>query len=366
MKSSICFFNTIKSWGGGEKWHFEMATFLASKNYDVHFITSKKSNLANKLKKTSVKTFFVDVDNLSFLNIVKVNKVAKYLRVNNLKVVVINSSQDMKLGGLAAKKAKVSHIIYRRGSAIPIKNSLVNRYFFSKIITNVIANSLDTKKTVNANANLFPNDKIYLLRNGIDLESYNYNESVFNERRNSEKIILGNLGRLVKQKNQLFLVEVANELKNQEINFHLVIGGSGGLQKELELKIAEYNLKENVSLEGFIKVPEVFFKKIDVFLLSSLWEGFGYVIAEAMLFKKPVIAFNCSSNPELITTNENGFLTQKNNVKEFVDKIKYLANNAELRKSFGENGQQKIVNEYDSKLIKEQFLKYINSLAYEA
>lgn len=361
MKKSICFFNTIKKWGGGEKWHFEMASFLSSKNYDVHFIASKGGVLAEKLENTTIKTFFIDVKNFTFLNSVKVNKTANYLKTNKLQVVIINSSQDMKFGGLAAKKASVTHIIYRRGSAIPISKSIINRYFFSNIVTNVIANSIETKKTINEKGFLFPKSKIFVLRNGIETQVYLDAATLKKHKRLDNKIILGNIGRLVKQKNQLFLIEVAKKLKDKNINFELRIGGEGRLREKIENKIAAYQLEKRVILEGFVKRPEIFLDSIDVFLLPSLWEGFGYVIAEAMLLKKPIIAFNISSNPELVTNNKHGYLTKNNDVEDFTKKIIYLINNPQIREEMGILGSKKIVEEYDAKIIRAKFENYLNS-----
>lgn len=361
MKKTICFFNTIKKWGGGEKWHFEMACFLVSKNYNVHFITSKKSVLASKLEQTTIKTYFVDVKNFSFLNTIKVNKTATYLKENKIDIVIINSSQDMKLGGLASKKANVKHIIYRRGSAIPIKNSFVNRYFFANVITAIIANSEATKQTINTNYKLFSENKIFVLRNGIDTRCFLSNTSKI-KKQDKSRIILGNLGRLVNQKNQLFLIDVAKHLKKKNIHFQLLIGGEGKLKSKLESKIAAYQLQDEVVLEGFINNSEDFLNKLDIFLLSSLWEGFGYVIAEAMLCKKPVIAFDVSSNPELVIHNKNGFLTIPNHVNDFTEKIIHLINDSEKRKIMGEFGFQKIVNEYDSNIIRKQFEIYLATL----
>lgn len=359
---NICFFNTIKKWGGGEKWHFEMALFLASKNFNVHFITSKNSVLSNKLKGSIIKTYFIDVKNFSFLNIIKVNKTTKYLEENNIEIVIINSSQDMKFGGLASKKAGVKHIIYRRGSAIPIKKSFINRYFFSNVITGIIANSEATKKTINTNYKLFDSRKIFVLRNGIDTQSYLKDLQQVKEKKRHSKIILGNLGRLVHQKNQLFLIDVAFELKKQNIPFQLIIGGEGRLKEKLVNKIKSLHLEKEIILEGFVDTPSLFFNKIDIFLLSSLWEGFGYVIAEAMLFKKPVIAFNSSSNPELVTANKNGFLCKPNDLNDFTKKTVRLIKDKDIRRKMGDFGFKKIIEEYDSHIIREKFINYINQL----
>lgn len=58
----------------------------------------------------------------------------------------MNFSADIKTAGPAAKLAGVARIIYRRGSAIPIKNSLLNRFLFKRVLTDIIANSEATKK----------------------------------------------------------------------------------------------------------------------------------------------------------------------------------------------------------------------------
>jgi glycosyltransferase involved in cell wall biosynthesis len=359
---TICFFNSIETWGGGEKWHFEMATYTSTQNYNVLFYLNEKSVLNNKINNDNVKKAFIKVGNFSYLNFLKVNKVAKIFKDEAVDVIVINSSQDMKFAGLAAKKAGVKNIIYRRGSAIPIKNTFINRYFFSNVITNILANSFATKDTINAKKiNLFPKDKITVIPNGIETQKFLENFYSIKEV-NNEIFTLGNLGRLVKQKNQFFLLDVASELKKQNFKFKMIIGGEGKLKESLIEKSKKLHLENEVEFAGFVKNPKLFMSKLDVFLLSSLWEGFGYVIAEAMLCKKPVVAFNVSSNPELVVENENGFLTDVNDVTAFVNKIKELKTDKNLVSEFGKNGKNKIVTEFDAVLIRKRFKKYIDSL----
>lgn len=359
---TICFFNSIETWGGGEKWHFEMATYSSSQNDNVLFYLNKKSVLNEKLKIDNLKKEYIEVSNFTYLNFFKVNKVASVLKDAAVDVIVINSSQDMKFAGLAARKAGVKNIVYRRGSAIPIKNSFINRWFFSNIITNILANSNSTKQTINVlNKNIFPESKITVIPNGINTAKFLEEKNKLITKQN-KVLTLGNLGRLVKQKNQVFLLEVAKELKKQKIDFKLVIGGEGKLMDFLLKKRTEYNLEKEVDFVGFVDKPVEFMSKIDVFLLSSLWEGFGYVIAEAMLCEKPVIAFNASSNPELVSENENGFLTKVNDVNLFVDKIKLLNNNSELILNLGKNGKNKIVSEFDAAISREKFRAYLESI----
>ena len=63
-----------------------------------------------------------------------------------------------------------------------------------------------------------------------------------------------------------------------------------------------------IGFVGFLADMAPFWRDIDLFALSSLWEGFGYVLAEAMLARKPLLAFDCNSMPELVKPGLNGCL----------------------------------------------------------
>lgn len=75
--------------------------------------------------------------------------------------------------------------------------------------------------------------------------------------------------------------------------------------------------------------------KIDVFVSTAIWEGFGFVLAEAMVAKKPVLAFDMSSNPELVINGENGYLIPPQDIPFFTDKLLGLINDPLLRNKMG-------------------------------
>lgn len=357
---TICFFNPTKSWGGGEKWHYEMSVYLHSLGFKVLVIVSPGSALSTKLFAKGIPQEEIKVSNFSFLNFNKVQRVISFFKKHYVFKVVMNSSKDMKLGGLAAKKAGIERIIYRRGSAIPIKNSFVNRYFFKNVLTDVLANSEATKETINSlNKNLFPKDKIKVIPNGINVKAFDKIVHKPMYQKQNDKFVIGNLGRMVYQKNQSFLIDVALELKKRNLNFKLLIGGDGKLRDEIENKVKILGLENEVVLLGFIEIPKNFMMSIDVFLLSSRWEGFGYVLAEAMLCKKPAIAFNISSNSQLIEQGLNGFLTEPNNINEFCDKLEFLMNSTEKINEMGAYGRNKIENEFTSAIIQEKVKNYL-------
>jgi len=350
---NICFFNTAKAWGGGEKWHLEISTFLHRKGYAVIVFAHVKSELIKRLKENKVPCIGISISNLSFINPVQHLKLTSKFLELNISTIILNLSSDVKIAGFCAKKAGIKRIIYRRGSAIPIKNSFLNRYYFKNVLTDVLANSLATKKTINANNKaLFKKEKIEVIYNGIEIKPMVENQS-------SSIFTIVNLGRLEYQKNQIFLIELASELKQRGLKFKLIIGGEGSLRKNLEETVQRLDVTNEVELPGFIEKPLKFINKADIFVLPSLWEGFGYVLAEAALCKKPIVAFDISSNPELVLDNRSGYLTKVGDITKFCDKIEILYHNKELSEQMGLTGYNHIAKNFDKNLQLQKIEDYL-------
>ena len=339
----ICFFNSLISWGGGEKWHYDISTRLGASGYPVVVISGKNSELYNRLKQTPVLTRQISISNLSFLNPVKILELRKLFKREKVKTLILNLSTDLKAAGLAARLAGVENIIYRRGSAIPIRDTILNRLIFKYIVTEIIANSEETKRTILMNnPRLFDDNKIRIIYNGIDLEEHQKTKSKLLYQRTDGEIILGNAGRLSEEKGHIYLLELARVLKEKEIKFKLLIAGTGKLRYRLNKIVRSYKIEKEVKFLGFVKNIKSFNQSIDIFLLTSLWEGFGYVIVEAMAEEKPVIAFDIRSSAEIIDQGQTGFLVEKGNIEELAEKVDILAKNEKLRKTMGEKGRLKV------------------------
>ena len=85
-----------------------------------------------------------------------------------------------------------------------------------------------------------------------------------------------------------------------------------------------------------------FLNSIDIFVFPSLWEGFGNAMVEAMLEKRPAVAFNLTSNPEIIIDKSIGYLVDYPNMEDFTIKVLTLAKNDQLRKAMGEKASVSI------------------------
>lgn len=314
---TIALFNTSKVWGGGEKWFLDMAVILQKNRYNVILCVLPNSKLQEKAIENDITNIDFLITNKSFVNPIIKRKIEKFLIEKKVDVVILNSPKELKTVGIVAHKIGVNKIIYRRGSSIPIKNTFSNRYIFKHFISDIIANSEGTKRTIlQNNSNLFPIDKIHLIYNGIDLTKIK-----IQEKKQNKKMIIGAMGRLEKEKNFFALIEIAKILQKQNIDFCINIAGIGSLEEELKNQAIEIGVADKINFIGFIDNISDFFSNIDVFVSTSLWEGFAYVVLEALAHSKPVVSFDSEGPAEIIKNDYCGYIIKDRSNEAFANKI---------------------------------------------
>lgn len=114
-------------------------------------------------------------------------------------------------------------------------------------------------------------------------------------------VILG-VGRLVSQKDFPTLINAFARVR-QQCSARLMILGEGEDRSLLEAQIQQLGLAADVALPGFVDNPYAYMAKAKVFALSSIFEGFGNVVAEAMAAGTPIVSTDCDSGPAEILAN---------------------------------------------------------------
>tara|TARA_Y100000591_G_scaffold331670_1_gene366346 strand:+ start:957 stop:2090 length:1134 start_codon:yes stop_codon:yes gene_type:complete len=135
------------------------------------------------------------------------------------------------------------------------------------------------------------------------------------------------VGRLTKQKNFMFLCEAFKRLISENNELKLIIAGNGEDEEKIKNFINKNNLKDNIILLGYIDNIYPYFYKAKGFILTSLWEDPGFVLVEALFFRKLILSSDAWPGPvELIRDFENGFVFENENLNNFLKKFKNFNN----------------------------------------
>lgn len=169
----------------------------------------------------------------------------------------------------------------------------------------VIANSIDTAKDI-SNYIKITEEKIVVINNPLVSERLYYlSQKPIGDHHfcRLDRPLIISIGRLVTQKNFNFLIESFLIVKKRIPSANLIILGKGPLEYELKNLAIKLNLEDSVHFLGFIENPYNFLKASDVFVLSSLFEGFGNVLVEALSVGVPIVSTDCAGGPREILDN---------------------------------------------------------------
>lgn len=192
------------------------------------------------------------------------------------------------------------------------------RFLFSRYRKNggnsFIAISNATKAYLEKTAESFP---IYLLPNAINYSRF-FTHKTYVE---GQRIRLINVGSLVANKNQTFLLDVAAVLADKGVDFELHLLGDGVLRESLTEKINHLGLAQRVVLHGNIDRVEELLWQTDIYVHSAKSEALGLTQIEAMAAGLPVITLDGKGNRDLIEEGKNGYLFFDADVHSFAQRI---------------------------------------------
>ena len=189
--------------------------------------------------------------------------------------------------------------------------------------------------------------KTAIIPSGVDIfnkqehcsSSYNIREKHHFD--TSEKILLY-AGRIGKEKNLYFLLDVFSKIKQHHQKVKFIIVGDGPEKKRLKREAKKQKISHNIIFTGYLEKKEVFsyYQEADIFVFASKTETQGLVIAEAMSVGLPVIALEAIGVSDILADNQGGFMIKKD-INEFSEKIELLLNNKSLLKNKSSEAKDK-------------------------
>ena len=125
-------------------------------------------------------------------------------------------------------------------------------------------------------------------------------------------------------------VDAAKILLDNKIDFKWYFVGEGTCREELEAKIKEYGLEDDVLLTGATDNPYIYIKNADIYVQTSRYEGYCLTIGEARILNKPVISTDFDVVFDQLVNGENGLIVGQNG-REIANAIIRLSTDDKLR-----------------------------------
>lgn len=245
--------------------------------------------------------------------------------------------------------------------ALSFAESIVFKNFIFKIQKLIIKNYIAVSKVVKSSLLKSGIKKnVILCYNGIDLKIFTNKYKIINS-----PIKLISIIHPVPIKGAHHLILTLSILKRKGISFNCSILGWGDNTEDKLYKLKIKNLVKQNKLQDsvtFIKNIDVIdnLMNSDILIHPSESESFGYVLAEALALKIPIVAFKVGAIPEIVDNNFSGFLVRPFSVDEMSNAIIRLIKSKKMRLEFGLYGRKKVEKFFDSKknikkLINEHF-----------
>lgn len=213
-------------------------------------------------------------------------------------------------------------------------------------------------------------DKLHVIFNGVDIEEYKENEGgycITNQDLGipDDAVIFGTVGRLSRQKAPDTFVKMARLIKNHIPEAYFLFVGNGEEEKQVKTLVSNKGLDDCVKITGWVNEPMQYIKLFDVAFLLSRWEGFGLVLAEYMLAKKPIVATNVDAIPDLVINGYNGVLVKPDSPEEACEATLRIVNDYSLRDKLIKNGFETVNTRFDVRRVAEETQSLIRGLVHE-
>jgi len=265
------------------------------------------------------------------------------------------------LGFLLSKIFQLKNILSIHGGDIydPSKKSSPHNHLYLRLLVRyllnrshcIVAQSTDTRE----NAIKYYNPKKCIKIIPLPYEAFIFNpvsRKQLDLQENMKYLI--SVGRLIKRKGFEYLISC---LKLLDDNVALLIIGDGDEKAYLSDLAYKLRLKERVHFLGQISEEKKFqyLSNADIYVLSSLHEGFGIVLQEAMQVGLPLVSTNHGGQVDMVKHNVNGLLVERCHVQGLADGIKKLLNNKKLYQRISQNNRAAL-DKYNTRTIIDNYL----------
>ncbi|HWP82546.1 MAG TPA: glycosyltransferase family 4 protein [Bacteroidota bacterium] len=366
----VCF---SSSWGGLEMMLVKLAVALKGRGHSITVVAPAGSPIRAYAEQHGLHSLAV-TPRFRYLDFGTARKIARELRTFQIDIVVCGLSRDLSSCVLATKIARRSRLVFFQQMQFGLsKKDLFHRWVYGNL--SLWITLTETMKEATARNTTVSTDNIHVIPFGVDINRFRprrYKRSRSRKQFNlpEEGPIAAVVGRFDPQKGQdVFLRALPSVLKRVPSLHPILVGeetrGEEGYLRTLQELIDTLGLKRRVRILPFTNEIPVLLSAIDLLVIPSHSETFGYIAIEAMAMKVPVIGTNAGGLKEIVDDSVTGLLVPPKNAEALAEAMVRLLKDKPLAKRMVEAARLKVEKRYFFRKNVEELERVLTSITDE-
>ena len=336
----IAVINSIRAYGGGEKWVLQFAGGMTARGHEVTVIPQPGSELARRVPADRSITVTMRHD----LSPAAVLGLRKALRAAGSQAAICCNERAVRLGAVAACLAGGLPVVYRNGLEGSFRNKAHNRWIAAPLIRRYVVNA-EALRAEYAGYGWIPMDRVRRIYNGVDLPEPDA------ETRAAARAELGAgdadtvvllAARMVSEKGHALLVDAAGATAHEHPALRVWLAGDGPELASIKGLVDARGLGGIVSVLGFRSDIPRLLQGADVLCHPSRREGAPNIVLEGMAAGLPVVGLRAPGTAELVEEGVTGLLAPLEHPAELTDRLLRLVGDPGLRWRLGEAGRERV------------------------
>lgn len=290
-------------------------------------------------------------------------KMTRIMQSGGYHIVHTHSSKAGVLGRIAARRAGIPIIIHTvhgwsfHDHMPPLSKWAyiwLERWAAAFTDAMVVVSQLDKEKGLAAD--IGHPEQYHLIRSAVPFDDFypeRYDRSTIRRELNipPEAIVIGSVSRFSPQKNPLDWVRIASLVSREYPGTYFLMVGDGPLRHQVEVLAEQEGMSGRILLTGIRRDIPRMMAAMDLFMITSLWEGLPRVIIQAMCMKLPVVGFRIDGLSEVVRHELTGFLTTPSDLAQMAVYCGYLLQNANRRQEMGKEGHAMATDDFNMPMM---------------
>lgn len=336
----ILHINTERTWRGGEQQTLYLIRSLKARQINCHLVCQPGSPMAVKATEAGVDVFPIAMHGEA--DLVAGMRLNKLIRTHGYDIVHSHTSHAHTLAFMGSVGCNICRLVTRRVDFTIFRSRFLrlNGIKYRYMADYYIAISHKIKAVMVADG--IAAERIFVVHSGIDLARFSgvAGDALISEfNLEPDQPVVINVAHLAGHKGQQFLVRAIPHVLKEIPGVRFFIIGEGELMTELQALSDSLGITRALTFTGFRKDVGAFYKIADLFVMSSVQEGLGTAVLDALALGKPVVATQAGGIPEVIKDGQTGRLVEAANPQALAAGIIEMLAHKDKARAMAQRGQ---------------------------